>query len=212
MQSKMHSQRDFFATDSEPDLETEDFAYIPGFLAGQQASDWFDELYAQVDWQQDEVNVFGKRHRIPRLHQWYGDPDAAYRWSGLEMQPRSWIEPLLAIRDLVSDYCRSDFNSVLLNLYRDGNDSMGWHSDDEPELGAYPTLAFVSLGAARDLHLRRKDGSTGTRSLRLEHGSLLIMSGSSQHDWQHALPKRKRVGEPRISLTFRQVVTPAAVR
>ncbi len=181
--------------------------YHPTYLISAQATSLQQQLTTAINWQSDQVTVYGRSHPIPRLHQWYGDPGCSYRWSQLEMQPQPWIEPLADLRAHLNDSLGWQFNSVLANLYRDGNDSMGWHSDNEPELGAAPTIASISLGAERDFHLRRRDGEGGTRSLLLEHGSLLVMSGSSQQDWQHALPKRKRVAEARINLTFRQVKT-----
>ena len=164
--------------------------YHPDWLNPAQASGLQTQLAADIPWQRDDVTVFGRTHPIPRMHQWYGDPDCTYRWSQLEMQPQPWIKPLAELRDAVSDEAGCQFNSVLANLYRDGNDSMGWHADDEAELGEQPVIASVSIGAVRDFHLRRRDGSGGTVKLSLEHGSLLIMSGHSQRDWQHSLPKR----------------------
>jgi alkylated DNA repair dioxygenase AlkB len=121
------------------------------------------------------------------------------------MEPLPWLHPLHELRRLVSKAAGCNFNSVLVNLYRDGNDSMGWHSDNEPELGAAPVIASISLGATRDFHVRSRRGAGDVQSIPLTHGSLLVMHGSSQSEWQHALPRRKRVTEPRINLTFRLI-------
>ncbi|MGI9308589.1 MAG: alpha-ketoglutarate-dependent dioxygenase AlkB family protein [Gammaproteobacteria bacterium] len=176
------------------------------FLSRAAADRYLDLLRKTVDWQQDTLKLFGREHRIPRLHQWYADEGVTYRWSGLSMQACQWIEPLQDIREQLEAATGERFNSVLVNLYRDGKDSMGWHADDEPELGSQPTIASISLGAERELRLRRKDDNGVTETLSLPHGSLLLMAGNSQHEWQHSLPKRRRVKEPRINLTYRNVL------
>jgi alkylated DNA repair dioxygenase AlkB len=165
-------------------------------------------LMREVSWRRDCVQVFGRSHPIPRLHQWYGDPGSEYRWSGLTMRPEPWTATLHDLRIRVSEAVGHDFNSVLVNLYRDGGDSMGWHADDEPELGDNPTIASVSLGAERDLKLRyrQRDAREANRTISLESGSLLVMAGMTQRFWQHSLPKRRRVTEPRINLTFRRII------
>ena len=120
-----------------------------------------------------------------------------------------WFEPLL---DRINQACDARFNGCLLNLYRNGEDRMGWHADDEPELGPQPVIASISLGAARDFRLRRKDRSTAPFNLRLAHGSLLCMGGDTQAHWQHSLPRRTRVTTPRINLTFRRVLAQPATK
>lgn len=180
----------------------------PDFLGRSEATGLLARLFEGLAWQSDRVRLFGREHPIPRQHQWYGDAGAGYRWSGLEMQPLAWTPELADLRGRLETEVGVSFNSVLANLYRDGRDSMGWHADDEPELGKQPVIASISLGAERDLLLRRKTGRVrGERSvkLRLPHGSLLIMSGDTQHNWQHALPRRTRLSEPRINLTFRRI-------
>ena len=154
------------------------------FLPRAAADALFSALLRGLDWQQDSVRLFGREHPIPRRHQWYGDANAHYRWSGLTMRPLPWTAELSSLRDDLAPAAGIAFNSVLANLYRDGNDSMGWHADDEPELGTQPVIASVSLGAERDLLFRRSVGrARGERSLklRLPHGSLLLMSGATQH-------------------------------
>jgi len=188
------------------------FRFYPYFLPTNVADSYLQQLLREIDWRQDKLKLYGREHNIPRLHQWYADKGTTYAWSGIAMQPLSWIKPLGQLRNQLQQQTGHTFNSVLANLYRDGNDAMGWHADDEPELGTEPVIASISLGAERDFHLRQKDRGTGksrgcARSISLPHGSLLLMSGSSQRDWQHALPKRRRISKPRINLTFRTVVS-----
>lgn len=175
------------------------------FLSQTAADDYFARLRAEVDWRRDSIRLFGRSHPIPRLHQWYSDPGVEYRWSGLRMRPRPWTDALARLRERVSSAVGCSFNSVLVNLYRDGDDSMGWHADDEAELGDQPVIASVSLGAERDFVLRRRDRNSADRgnTIALAHGSLLVMAGQTQRHWQHALPKRRRITRPRINLTFR---------
>jgi alkylated DNA repair dioxygenase AlkB len=143
------------------------------------------------------------------LTAWYGDPGAAYTYSGLRNEPNAWNESLIEILDALYAFTAVRFNSVLLNRYRDGNDSLSWHADDEPELGVAPTIASVSLGVSRIFKLRKTDNSKEETSLRLENGSLLLMTGHSQTDYRHSVPKEKRLLGERINLTFRVVSTGA---
>jgi alkylated DNA repair dioxygenase AlkB len=177
----------------------------PQAFDASEARQLFDELRREIRWQQEEIVMFGERRRVPRLVAWHGDPGAGYVYSGTDHQPEPWTPPLERIRDRVGSLTGARFNAVLLNLYRDGRDGMGWHADDEPELGRNPVIASVSLGATRRFclrHRRRKDLKV---DLQLPHGSLLCMGGATQHNWVHALPKtRLPVGE-RINLTLRHV-------
>jgi len=183
------------------------FAFTEAFFGAHEVSGILSCFEQRIAWRQDELRVFGRLHKIPRLHQWFADTGLSYRWSGITLQPEPWFAELNAVRERVSAAAHTPFNSVLINYYRDGNDSMGWHSDDEPELGPFPVIASLSLGATRDFKLRPKAGVTAQpQTLVLHSGSLLVMSGRSQRDWQHSLPKRKRVVEPRINLTFRQII------
>jgi alkylated DNA repair dioxygenase AlkB len=165
------------------------------------------ELTASLPWSQPEIRIFGRKVPVPRLQVWIGDADAHYRYSGLDNRPLGWTPLLLDIRRRVEESCHHRFNSVLANLYRDGNDSNGWHSDDEPELGVEPVIASLSLGATRRFLMRRRDDHECKVEIALEHGSLLLMWGRSQADWQHTVPKQLRVGLPRLNLTFRQCQT-----
>lgn len=163
----------------------------------------FQALLDDVDWEQREITVYGKTHPQPRLVAWFGDPGTSYTYAGLTLHPTTWIDPILKIKAVCEGITGTTFNSVLLNLYRDGDDTVGWHSDDEPELGVNPTIASVSLGATRRFDMRHKVTRETVKTLLLP-GSLLVMSGCTQADWVHQVPRSKRVNEHRINLTFRQ--------
>lgn len=188
----------------------DEVVYYRRFLSKSRADDCFRALLSAVEWKQDEIKLYGKKHPVPRLTAWYGDPEASYTYSGIRNAPRRWSAELLGLLQEVDDAVGATFNSVLLNRYRSGSDSLSWHSDDEPELGSEPTIASVSLGSARAFALRTKDGHERVASIVLEHGSLLLMRGRSQELFQHSVPKeRKPVGE-RINLTFRVVCATGA--
>ena len=164
------------------------------------------QLITDTPWRQDEITVYGKRHRQPRLTAWYGDPGTQYSYSGIELQPLDWTPTLLELKTVVEKNCDHSFNSVLLNYYRNGQDSMGMHSDDEAELGPEPVIASLSLGEERALrfkHKTRKDIKPLT--LLLPSGSLLVMAGQTQRYWRHGLNKLSRSCGPRINLTFRRI-------
>ena len=177
---------------------------LPGFMNTPSAWSMLERLTADIPWRQDTIRMFGKTHNVPRLQQWFGDDGLTYTWSGIEMDPAPWPSSLLEVRAEVEKQAETQFNSVLANLYRDGDDVVGWHADDEPELGPDPVIASVSLGAERDFvlrHNRRNDVPNVT--ITLPHGSLLVMSDGTQRNWQHTLPRRKRIDTPRLNLTFR---------
>ena len=157
-------------------------------------------LRDETPWRQDSIVLFGKQHLQPRLTAWYGD--ASYTYSGLRLDPLPWTPLLAELRAAVETACGSRFNSVLLNYYRNERDSMGMHSDDEPELGAEPTIASLSFGATRSFILRHKRNKR-TCKLDLHDGSLLLMSGSLQSNWLHGINKAARSLGERINLTFR---------
>lgn len=172
-----------------------------------QADDWFATLRTDIAWQQHEPVIFGRRVKAPRLSAWHGDAGIRYRYSGITLDALPWTPTLAVIRDAVQAAVAHEFNSVLLNLYRDGADAMGWHSDDEAELGVDPVIASVSLGACRRFSLRhRTRREVGRIDLDLAHGSLLLMAGQTQRCWQHCLPRSRRIDAPRINLTFRRIV------
>ena len=166
----------------------------------------YETLVTTASWRQDEIQLFGKRQRIPRLSAWYGDTDAIYSYSGLRLEPMPWLAPLAWLRERLNRHLGMSFNSVLLNYYRDGADSMGAHSDDEPELGPSPRIAMVSLGAERRFVLTpRLKGAAQRWQRELADGSLLLMAGDCQRHWRHELPKTRRPVAGRISLTYRQI-------
>ncbi|WP_371196228.1 alpha-ketoglutarate-dependent dioxygenase AlkB [Glaciecola sp. SC05] len=160
---------------------------------------------AQLAWSQPEITLFGKRMKVPRLQAWYGDADAGYSYSGLMMEPLPWEDKLFKLKEYCEQSCQTRFNSVLVNLYRDGQDSMGMHADNEPELGVDPVIASVSLGATRNFDFKHKQSSE-KRRIALSNGSLLIMRGSTQQYWQHGISKTKKVDSERINFTFRYVL------
>jgi alkylated DNA repair dioxygenase AlkB len=182
-----------------------EYSYQPEYLKPGEWAALTAELHAEIEWEQHFVTLFGKVHACPRLSAWHGDSDARYRYSGNTLEPRPWTPCLAQLRDRLASDLGTPFNSVLLNLYRDGADSMGWHSDDEPELGPRPVIASVSLGARRKMRFRNRAGRSVTAEQWLDHGSLLVMHGSCQEQWHHSLPRSKRITEPRINLTFRRI-------
>jgi alkylated DNA repair dioxygenase AlkB len=188
------------------DLPDAEVCYWPEAFVEPEASQRFSELRNDIEWRGEEVVVFCRRHPVPRLVAWHGDAGARYTYSGTPHEPSPWTPALERIRERVQALADCEFNSVLLNLYRDGRDGMGWHADDEPELGPDPVIAAVSLGAARRFCLRHRR-HRGTRlDLALGQGSLLLMSGATQRHWVHSVPKTVvPVGE-RINLTFRSVM------
>ena len=187
-------------------LPQADLLFDPAFLAPAEAAALLVQLTAEVAWEQRAIRIFGQEMPQPRLTAWYGDLAARYTYSGLTWEPRPWTPALLALRQRVETATEARYNSVLLNLYRDGRDSMGWHADDEPELGPAPTIASLSLGATRRFRLRPRPGLAHPPfSIDLPNGSLLLMRGPTQQHWQHALPKTVRPVGPRLNLTFRWV-------
>ena len=175
----------------------------------EEARTLFDLLLNDTPWQQEYLHIAGKRIRVPRLQAWYGDADAGYAYSGLSLKPLPWTGTLNAIRQRVEQHSHVRFNSVLLNYYRDGNDSVAWHADDEPELGPDPVIASVSLGCERHFQLKHRQPGYKRLNLHLGNGSLLIMGSGLQRNWVHRVPKQQGLADPRINLTFRLVHTPA---
>ena len=162
-------------------------------------------LVQQTKWRQERIRVYGKPYMQPRLSAWYGDK--SYRYSGIQLEPMPWTAELLEIKSRVENLSGHNFNSVLLNYYRNHNDSMGMHSDDESELEPQPVIASLSLGETRDFLLRHKtDKSLQTIKLPLPAGSLLLMRGDTQRNWRHGIARQKLICGPRINLTFRNVI------
>ena len=185
------------------------FCYVANFLPAKTASLIMGRLWQDLQWSQQDIMLFGRRVQQPRLTSWYGDPDAHYSYSGLQLTPLPWHPDLLALRSLLQEKIECEFNSVLANAYRDGRDSMGWHADDERELGPNPLIASLSMGAGRRFLLREKRGNNSKPvSLQLEHGSLLVMQAASQSRYMHSVPKTAKAVGLRINLTFRRVFRP----
>lgn len=182
-----------------------DFRIAPSFWSSEEVDAVFARLREEIEWSQHEVVLFGRRMASPRLSAWHGDPAARYVYSGVAHDPLPWLPVLIEIRQRIETALASRFNAVLANLYRDGRDGMGWHSDNERELGSTPMIASASFGASRKFALRHRQNGR-RESVLLESGSLLIMAGDSQRCWQHALPKTAKPCGPRINLTFRYVV------
>ncbi len=185
-----------------PDAEVR---YYPTLFAPQEADLLLTRLRDSIAWRSEDIFLFGKRVLQPRLTAWYGDIGKHYSYSGITMQPLPWTTELLEIKRRIEPLAGVTFNSVLLNYYRTGTDSMGWHSDDEPELGRNPVIGSVSFGAERVFHFRHRTLSTERVRIMLQHGSFLLMAGCTQHFWQHHLPKTAKPIGPRINLTFRVI-------
>ena len=194
---------DVFQGKWELDLPDADIWYYPNFFSMDKASHYFESLKENVPWQQDDIKVFGKTYPQPRLTSLYATNGKPYAYSNITMFPHSFEGELLEIKERVDQATGEVFTTCLLNFYRDGKDSNGWHADDEKELGENPIIASISLGQERHFHLRHKKNKNLKHKILLEHGSLLLMGGSTQHHWQHQIPKTaKKIGE-RINLTFR---------
>lgn len=181
--------------------------YEPGFIDAGRTRGLNDRLSGELDWRQRTIFMFGRETNQPRLVAWYGEPGIRYTYSGKTLEARGWHPELEHLRDRLTDRCGICFNSVLCNLYRDGADGMGWHSDDEPELGPRPCVASLSLGGRRRFVLRRRGARDERMELIPEPGSLIVMDGDIQDHWQHAVPKTARPVAPRINLTFRRIIS-----
>lgn len=183
-------------------LPNAELRYIPHFLDNHQS--YYQELMHTLNWRQDSINFSGNVQSVPRLNAWYSDDTQAYSYSGLRFKPQYWTAALLQIKKRVEFICNKRFNSALVNWYRNGDDSVAWHSDDEPELGDQPIIASISLGHDRLFVFREKADKKRKYSMTLAGGSLLLMSGKTQAYWEHSLPKDSSI-HGRINLTFRQV-------
>ncbi|AZZ46351.1 alpha-ketoglutarate-dependent dioxygenase AlkB [Pseudomonadaceae bacterium SI-3] len=188
------------------ELPNAELRYLPHWVEQDLADRWLLELSAQTPWSQPQKTIYGRSIAVPRWVAWYGDADASYRYSGLTHEPLPWTPLLADIRQRVLQQVDQPLNGVLLNFYRDGQDAMGWHSDDERALGERPLVVSLNLGATRRFDFRRKGASRIEHSIDLEHGSLLVMSGATQHYWQHQIARTRKVCAPRLNLTFRQII------
>jgi alkylated DNA repair dioxygenase AlkB len=185
-----------------PDAELH---YFCAFYSETESRQVRKQLLATVPWQQDTLKFGGRQVLVPRLQAWYGDLTANYGYSGLRLTPLPWTAALLSIKTKVEKCVDRSFNSVLLNYYRNGHDSVAWHSDDETELGPDPLIASLSFGAKRKFELKHRNGKTQKINIELADGSLLLMGTGLQKHWSHQLPKQPWVTEPRLNLTFRLI-------
>ncbi len=177
------------------------------FLSSEESERLFAALKAETPWRQEKLKLYGRRIPLPRLTAWYGEPGTAYSYSGISREPLPWTAPLRELKARVEAACETGFNSALLNLYRDGRDSVDWHSDDEPELG--PVVASLSLGATRRFLLKHKTKKdVDAVAFELAAGDLLVMKGGTQRHWRHRVPKTAKPVGPRINVTFRAVKDP----
>ncbi|WP_045375903.1 alpha-ketoglutarate-dependent dioxygenase AlkB family protein [Vibrio campbellii] len=200
----MQVQGDLFKSSFWQEVAQGKIYYDPHFLGHLDADRCFSQLRATLPWQQESIMMFGRSVLQPRLQAWHGH--AAYTYSGLTMTPHPWTPELIELKRRSEAIAEVKFNSVLANLYRHGQDSMGWHQDNEPELGRNPVIASINLGETRRFVLRNLHCKTQLE-YELSHGSLLIMAGELQHHWKHAVPKTAKPKGERINLTFRQIVT-----
>ena len=190
-----------------------DCRYLHSYIAAEQASCLLLQLRSELPWQQQTIQLFGKHVMQPRLICWQADPEVDYGYSGIRLLAAEWHPEVARLRQRLQNELGLEFNAVLINAYRDGQDSMGWHSDDEPELGPDPVLASISLGAERLFRWRHKrsesgsgSGSAKSHGMKLQHGSLLLLDGRFQQEHQHSVPKTRSATGLRINLTFRQVL------
>jgi alkylated DNA repair dioxygenase AlkB len=190
-----------------PALPDASIRFYPNFLAQKEADMFFNLLYQETPWRNDPITIFGKTYPQPRMTALHGHTTDPYGYSGIVMQPHPMNKTLLDIEQKLEAYTDETFTTVLANLYRNGQDSNGWHADNEKELGENPVIASVSLGASRFFHLKHNTETSQKLKLELTHGSLLLMEGSTQHFWKHQIAKTAREVQPRINLTFRKVIT-----
>jgi alkylated DNA repair dioxygenase AlkB len=185
-------------------IENGEIAFIPNWLSEEQANHYYQLFQKELPFEQGSITIFGKTHPIPRLEAFFGVSNQVYSYSGKTLKTNPFTKELFEIKTKIEEITKEKFNCVLVNLYRDGKDSNGWHADNEPELGKNPTIASVTLGAMRRFDLRHNITKEKI-SIELNHGSLLIMKGETQHFWKHQIAKTTKVSTPRINLTFRWV-------
>lgn len=182
--------------------------FYQDFISYDESISLLNELIDHTPWQQNDIFLFGKWHKEPRLSAWYADQGKYYTYSGIKNTAIAWTDTLLRLKGEIESIAQSRFNSVLLNYYRDGDDGMGYHQDNEKELGQNPTIASLSLGATRTFQLKHiTQKAIPRRDIVLNSGSLLVMGGTLQHYWKHQIPKSKKIQSPRINLTFRNIIS-----
>jgi alkylated DNA repair dioxygenase AlkB len=185
-------------------IENGEYLFYSDFFSKAESDLFLQKLKVEIEWKQESMNMYGKQVDFPRLTAWYGDNDKPYSFSGITLQPKIWTKELLEIKAKIEPLATVQFNSVLLNRYRSGNDSISWHTDAEKELGQNPVIASVNFGATRKFQLRHIN-TKEKLEIKLTNGSLLIMQGELQHYWQHQVPKTSKVVNERINLTFRVI-------
>ena len=191
--------------DLQPDLPDAKIRYYQKFLSNQESNYYFNTFSSKIPWQQDQVKVFGKIYAQPRLTSLHSKTMTTYKYAGLTLKPQPMTNELLSLLERVESICNHEFNCVLLNLYRDGSDSNGWHADNEKELGIHPQIASISFGSNRFFHFKHRSIKSENYKIELHHGSLLLMEGPMQEYWLHQIPKTKKPLSPRINLTFRKI-------
>jgi len=201
-QSLFESQYD--TTPIQLDMPDADLKYYPNFIPPEQTNAIMNSLLESIDWRQEQISVYGKTFDVPRLQAWYGDEEAGYHYSNLTMRPLPWSPLLLELKLKCEKASGCFFNSVLANYYRHGQDGMGRHADNEPELGCQPVIASLSFGEVRSLDFYHNQSKNKVR-VPLANGSLLVMRGTTQSCWQHAVAKSKKTLASRINLTFRYI-------
>jgi len=194
------------APDWQPDLIDAELRYYQCFLSEEEANYYYKTLFDSIPWRQDNVKVYGKVYEQPRLTSLHSNNLSSYTYSSLTLQPQPMTAALLKLLNLIKKVSDHDYNCVLLNLYRNGSDSNGWHADNEKELGKHPQIASFSFGASRFFHFKHRRIKEERHKMELRHGSLLLMEGAMQEHWLHQIPKTKKQLEPRINLTFRKII------
>lgn len=190
----------------QPELPNAQLRYFQNFLSVEAANYYYKVFLKNIPWQQDNVKVYGKTYAQPRLTSLHSNTFETYTYSGLTLKPHIMIPELLELLNQIKVVSNHEYNSVLLNLYRDGADSNGWHADNEKELGKHPQIASFSLGASRFFHFKHRRIRKEKYKMELHHGSLLLMEGAMQKNWLHQIPKTKKPLQPRINLTFRKII------
>jgi alkylated DNA repair dioxygenase AlkB len=185
-------------------IDNGEYLFYPNFFSKSESDFYLQKIKEKIDWKQESMNMYGKQVNFPRLTAWYGDNDKPYSFSGITLKPNTWNTELNEIKQKIEPISNVTFNSVLLNQYRSGNDSISWHTDAEKELGLNPIIASVNFGATRKFQLRHIY-TKEKLEIELSHGSLLIMQGELQHYWQHQVPKTNKFVGERINLTFRVI-------
>lgn len=202
----MHNKSSSLISLQVPDAHVQ---YDGGFYAFAKAEQFFNALQEETPWRQNKITVFGKIYDEPRLTQLYGDHQMEYSYSGITFKALEWSPLLKSIKDDIEAATGYDFNICLVNLYRSGADSNGWHADNEKELGKNPVIASISLGQERFFHLKHNEHKEWRYKFALKSGSLLLMAGETQHTYKHQIAKTKRDIQPRINLTFRKLIDPS---